>query len=196
MPGWIRARCERAGIRPDRDAVLHLARRTEGNLLAAQQEIDKLALLADGGTLSAEDVDAAVADSARYTVFRFADEALAGRSERALRMLGGLQREGVAPVLVLWALGKELRQLAIMREAVAGGASTASVIAAHRVWSSRKGLVQAALARLEPGVLYRLVALSERADRAAKGQSGEDAWQLLVRLTAGLASGRLVGEAA
>ena len=189
LPGWIDARCRQAGLSPDREAVLHLARRTEGNLLAAQQEIDKLALLSDGGTVTADDVEAAVADSARYTIFKCADEALAGRTDRALRMLGGLHREGVAATLVLWALGREVRQIAAMAEQVAAGAPITTVIDQHRVWSSRKGIMRAALSRIDGELAYALVTLTERADRAAKGQSGEDAWPRLLRLVAGLSTG-------
>uniref|UniRef100_UPI003297AB6D hypothetical protein n=1 Tax=Salmonella enterica TaxID=28901 RepID=UPI003297AB6D len=48
LPGWIEARMRSRGVRAGRDAVLRLAERVEGNLLAAAQEIDKLALLAGG----------------------------------------------------------------------------------------------------------------------------------------------------
>ena len=196
LPGWIHSRCVDAGLEPDREAVLHLARRTEGNLLAAQQEIDKLALLAPSRAVTVEDVEAAVADSARYNVFKLADEALAGRTDRALRMLGGLRREGVAATLVLWALGRELRQLAAMAEQVAAGAGVPRVLSQFRVWQKREGLFGAALSRVDCQLAYALVVLTERADRAAKGQSGEDPWQLLLRITAALASGRLADRAA
>ena len=76
------------------------------------------------------------------------------------------------------------------------GEAVSGVLSTHRVWSTRTGLVRAALARVELPVVYRLVALTDRADRAAKGQSGEDAWELLLRLAAGLSAGRIVGEAA
>ncbi|MEM9173331.1 MAG: DNA polymerase III subunit delta, partial [Pseudomonadota bacterium] len=98
LPGWINNRLRRQGLNASRDAVLQLARRVEGNLLAAKQEIDRLALECTGGELGVDDVENTVADSTRYTIFKLADEALAGRTPRALRMLAGLQREGLAPV--------------------------------------------------------------------------------------------------
>lgn len=196
LPGWINNRMQKEGLDAERDAVLHLARRVEGNLLAAQQEIDKLALLHAGGRITADDIDAAVADSSRFTVFKLADEAMAGRTERAIRMLGRLRREGAAAVLVLWALGKEVRQLASMREQLDNGGSMASLMSSNRIWKNRQGITGAALQRLDCQILYQLVAWVERADRAAKGQSGEDAWELLLTITAGLASGRAPGLAA
>lgn len=196
LPGWIESRMKRAGLTATRDAILHLARRVEGNLLAAQQEIDKLALIHDGQEITPENVDEAVADSARYNVFLLADEALAGRVTRALRMLGGLRREGVVPVLVLWALGRESRAIAAMVEQVAAGQREADVLKAHRVWSNRQPVIRQALARLSRPFAYQLIELTERADRAAKGQSSEDAWELLSQIIVILATGQSAGRAA
>ncbi|MEL6869272.1 MAG: DNA polymerase III subunit delta [Pseudomonadota bacterium] len=194
LPRWINERMQQAGLTVSRDAVLHLARRVEGNLLAAQQEIDKLALLSEGRELGVDDIDAAVADSTRFTVFKLADEALAGRCERALRMLGGLRREGLFPVLPAWALTKETRQLTAMSEAMASGRSISDVLSQWRVWSNRQNLYRGALQRLPLSVLVQLVALCERIDRAAKGQSREQPWQLLRHLTAALASSQIMAD--
>lgn len=196
LPGWIQGRLRSAGLTASRDAVLHLARRVEGNLLAAQQEIDKLALMHDGSEISPETIDDAVADSARYSVFLLADEAMSGRVNRALRMLGGLRREGVVPVLVLWALGREARMLAAMAEQLSVGRSEAEVMKSHRIWNQRQGIVRQALARIDRQSGYALVSLAERADRAAKGQSGENPWQLLTQMIVLLAGGRSNGQAA
>lgn len=196
LPTWINNRMRQQGMEAERDAILHLARRVEGNLLAAQQEIDKLALLHSGGRLGVAEIDAAVADSSRFTVFRLADEVLAGRVGRAVRMLGSLRREGVSPVLVLWALGRELRQLAVMREQLDDGVAAGALMSKYRVWNNRQGLVGASLQRLDLATLYALVALMDRADRAAKGQSGEDAWELLLTISVGLAAGQMPGQAA
>jgi DNA polymerase-3 subunit delta len=89
-----------------------LAERCEGNLLAAQQEIDKLALLWPGGTaVGAAEVAASSADSARFDVFQLGEAVRAADAARSLRILGGLQSEGAEPVLVLWALLRELRSM-------------------------------------------------------------------------------------
>ena len=81
-----------------------LAERTEGNLLAAHQELEKLKLSRGAGRSPPTAILASVADSARFDVFQLGEAVLAGDTERALRMLAGLRGEGIEPTLVLWAL--------------------------------------------------------------------------------------------
>ena len=108
LPDWLARRFRAAGLRCDAEGLELLAGRVEGNLLAAQQEIDKLSLLHPAGTaLTVDQVRAAVADGARFDVYQLGDAALAGDVERAVRVLGGLREEGTAAVLVLWALVRE-----------------------------------------------------------------------------------------
>ncbi|MDP9133239.1 MAG: DNA polymerase III subunit delta [Actinomycetota bacterium] len=119
LPAWIAERAARLGITFERGAAELIAERVEGNLLAAQQELEKLALLHPGARLDIEAVQVAVANSARYDVFQLADAALAGDAPRSLRILEGLRAEGAEPPLVLWALCRELRALAEVRGGVA-----------------------------------------------------------------------------
>ena len=119
LPQWIAARAARLGLRFEPGAAELLAERVEGNLLAAHQEIEKLALLRADGHADFEAVESAVANSARYDVFQLGEAALAGDVARALRILDGLRAEGVEPPLVLWALCRELRALADLRSGVA-----------------------------------------------------------------------------
>ncbi|HEY6453271.1 MAG TPA: DNA polymerase III subunit delta [Steroidobacteraceae bacterium] len=112
LPQWLRARARAAQLVLDEDAAELLAERCEGNLLAARQEIDKLALLLPcGAHVSAAEVATDSADSARFDVFKLAEAVRAADAPRALRVLGSLQAEGAAAVLVLWALLRELRAL-------------------------------------------------------------------------------------
>jgi DNA polymerase-3 subunit delta len=111
LPSWIRQRLSQAGLSASQDAVELIAARVEGNLLAAAQEIEKLKLMAEGGQITVETVQAAVADSARFDVFGLVDAILNGAAH-ALRMLEGLRGEGVEPPVILWALARELRLLA------------------------------------------------------------------------------------
>ncbi len=111
LPGWIAGRMQSVGLKPERDVVALIADRVEGNLLAAAQEIEKLRLLLGEGAVSVEDVSNAVADSSRYDVYKLTDAAMAGDATRAVRILSGLRAEGVEPVIVMWALTRELRTL-------------------------------------------------------------------------------------
>ncbi|HEY5791265.1 MAG TPA: DNA polymerase III subunit delta, partial [Gammaproteobacteria bacterium] len=145
LPGWIARRMRSRGLQPDAAATALLAERVEGNLMAAAQEIDKLLLLHGSGPVDADAVLRATTDSARYGVYDLVDAALGGQLARSLRILDGLRGEGTAETLVVWALAREVRGLAAMAREVARGQPVARVLQSHRVWSSRQGLVGAAL---------------------------------------------------
>jgi DNA polymerase-3 subunit delta len=158
LPQWLRARFAAAGLTANPDALALLAERSEGNLLAARQEIDKLAmLLPRGATVSVAEVAAGSADSARFDVFQLGEAVRGADAARALRILGGLRAEGAEPVLVLWALVRELRS----QEAAAPADARARA----------RGLPFA-----------RLATRAGRADRMAKGLSAGDPWDELALL--------------
>lgn len=190
LPKWIGGRMRLNGLDPDEDAVRLIADRVEGNLLAADQEIQKLRLLLGEGAVSATDVDAAVADSSRYDVYKLTDAAVAGDAARALRILGGLREEGIEPPLIVWALARELRVLARLASDVAAGAGLGAAMQRERVWRNRESIVRACIARHAPGDLYRLLQLARRVDAATRGRLSADPWQLAAELVYGLASGR------
>ncbi len=188
LPGWINARMKQAGLQPDRDAVQLIADRVEGNLLAAQQEIEKLRLLHGEGSITAEHVDAAVADSSRFDVYKLVDAAVGGNPSRALRILNGVRSEGVEPVIVMWALIRELRTLANLADSIRNGTDLSSAMRQARVWQNRQGLVRACIGRHQSGDFYTLLKRSRDADAAAKGQLRADPWQLATDIVLDLAS--------
>ncbi len=188
LPGWINVRMKQAGLQPERDAVQLIADRVEGNLLAAQQEIEKLRLLHGEGSITAEDVDAAVADSSRFDVYKLVDAAVGGNPSRALRILNGVRSEGVEPVIVMWALTRELRTLANLANSIRKGTDLSSAMRQARVWQNRQGLVRACIGRHQSGDFYTLLKRSRDADAAAKGQMRADPWQLATDIVLDLAS--------
>lgn len=187
LPAWISNRMQRAGLRPDRNAVRLIADRVEGNLLAADQEIEKLRLLLGECAVSVDDVNAAVANSSRYDVYKLADAAVGGDAPRALRILGGVRAEGIDPVVVVWALTRELRVLARLANSVQSGTELGSALQKSGVWRNRQAIVRSCVARHHRDDFYRLLKLARRADAAAKGQSGEDAWQLATDIVVAVA---------
>ncbi|MCC5860347.1 MAG: DNA polymerase III subunit delta [Gammaproteobacteria bacterium] len=187
MPGWIAARLRRQGLAADREAIELLASRCEGNLLAASQEIDKLALLVVAGQrIGVEEVLAWAGDSARFDVFRLADAALAGDARRALHVLAGLRREGVEPVLISWSLIKELRTLISLRAKLRSSSAIDRLLEAERIWPRRRPLFRKALLRLTPDRLAELQQLAARTDLAIKGQAHGQPWSLLGEFILGL----------
>lgn len=187
LPGWIAARMRKAGLQPERDVIALIADRVEGNLLAAGQEIEKLRLLLGEGPVSVEDVSNAVANSSRYDVYKLTDAALGGDAARAVRILGGLRSEGVEPVIVMWALTRELRTLSALDDVVRHGGNLGSAMQKKGVWSNRQGLVRSCMGRHQPGSFHRMLKATGRADAAAKGQRGGDPWQMACDIVIGMA---------
>jgi DNA polymerase-3 subunit delta len=187
LPAWITQRLRQRELHASPDAVQFLADQVEGNLLAADQEIEKLSLLYGTGALTLEQMQSAVADSARFDIFGLVDEAMRGQPARATRMLYGLQAEGMDPILILWALAREIRALALMAEQLARGSSVDQAMAQQHVWDKRKPLVRQALQRGKLPVWRRLLARCAQADRLIKGMGAGKIWNELLELTVAVA---------
>lgn len=192
LPGWVRQRLTARGLEATPEAVALLAERVEGNLLAAAQEVEKLVLLYGSGELDVDTVRAAVSDSARYDVFELADTALGGDAARCARILQGLRGEGSEPVLILWALVREVRALALIAAAAEGGAALDSLLQQHRVWDKRKPLYHAALKRHNARRWRLLLRRAARLDRIVKGAEPGNPWDELLQLSLLIAGVRIV----
>jgi len=189
LPQWLTNRAKQQGMTITSDALALLADRVDGNLLAAQQEIDKLALLADNQTIDAELVVQSVSDSSRYDVFDLTDACLTGDSPRALKILAGLRSEGIEPPVVLWALSRELRSLSIINSQLAQGQPAAQVFRKQGIWDKRQPAVNRALNRISTPLLHQLLQLAGDIDMAIKGARQGDTWDELSSLVFNLAAG-------
>lgn len=190
MPGWIGRRLKQRGVDATPDAVAALAERVEGNLLAAAQEVDKLALLRPAGRLDADGMLALVADSARYDVFRLTDTALAGDTTHALRMLASLRGEGEqVPPMLSW-IASQVQLLAQFSAVAERGGNVGQAMQQARLWDSKQGLFKRALGRGNARQFERLLADCARIDRIAKGRGAGDAWLELERLVVGIGNPR------
>jgi DNA polymerase-3 subunit delta len=169
LPGWLNTRAKQLGLQLERDAAMELAARTEGNLLAAQQELERLSLLMPGQTVSAEVISGSVADGARFDPFQLTDAALAQDVGRALRILFGLWREGVANPLIVWALGREAVALLNLWVELQTGAQVGQALQKHRIWDKRQPGYKKALRAHDEASVRRLMASAARADRVCKG---------------------------
>jgi DNA polymerase-3 subunit delta len=181
LPGWLRARAKLLQVEIEPKAAQLIVDRVEGNLLAANQELQKLALLTQGEPISAELVLQSVGDSARYDVFQLAEAAAAGDAARALRVLLGLKSEGAEPTLILWALVRELRGLwqARERDRLRTGVRAG--------WNQAATPAPRALSRLGKLPLDRLIMQASHTDRVIKGMAQGDAWSAITGLTGALA---------
>jgi DNA polymerase-3 subunit delta len=187
---WISQRLRAQGLVPGPEVAAMLAERVEGNLLAAAQEVDKLALLQGPGPLTAEQLGRAIADSARFDLFAIPDAALAGDRARMYRIIQGLAAEGTAEPLVLWVLAREVRLLARATFAAREGTRALDAfLTAERIWQNRQGPLRALLRRLPATFPPLLLGHCALADRQIKGLAPGDPWLTLTAIGDALAGG-------
>jgi DNA polymerase-3 subunit delta len=191
LPQWIAQRLAAQGQQVEsgeagQRTLAFFADRVEGNLLAAHQEITKLALLYPRGTLAFEQIEAAVLNVARYDVFKLGEAVLAGQAGRALRMLEGLRAEGEAAVLVHWTLAEDIRGLKRVKEALDAGKPMPVALREARAWGAKERLFERVAPLLTANALAALVEAAQVCDGLVKGLKHPDwplePWEGLKRL--------------
>jgi DNA polymerase-3 subunit delta len=195
LPQWIAQRLGALGLKVEpgeagQRSLQFFADRVEGNLLAAHQEIQKLALLfpaeAHGTGLSFAQIESAVLNVARYDVFKLSESVLAGQPERVQRMLDGLQAEGEAEVLVHYTLAEDIRALKRVKDAMAQGRPMPMALRENRIWGNKERLFERVLPRLSAVALADLLQSAHVVDGIVKGLKQPDwpasGWQALHRL--------------
>lgn len=182
LPGWIAGRLRRQQQSANKDTLEFLADRCEGNLLAAFQEVQKLALLFPTGELTFDQVKDAVMDVARYDIFKLSEAMLTGNAERFVRILDGLRAEGTATVLVLWTISEDIRTLGRVLQAVQRGGSIDGALRDARVWGPRQGLIGNAARRFKFPHIERAMQQAARLDKTIKGLRQGDVWDELLQL--------------
>jgi DNA polymerase-3 subunit delta len=177
---WLQRRAQKRGLQIEHDGIKALAARVEGNLLAASQEIEKLYILHGDSPISKQIIEGAVADNARFDVFKLTDCVLSGRVTRAVKILNGLKSEDVAAPVVVWALAREARLLIQIQTDLKLGQNKQLVFKKHRLWDKRQQLISSALSRMKINKLQQVLVLSAKADRQIKGREVGDCWETLL----------------
>jgi len=196
LPRWIAERLAAqgqhvaAGAEGQR-ALAFFADRVEGNLLAAHQEIQKLALLYPPGEIAFEQIETAVLNVARYDVFRLGEAVLAGHAARALRMLDGLRGAGEAAVLVHWTIAEDIRGLKRVKDALAAGRPLPLALREARVWGAKERVFERAVTLIGESAIAHLLDAAHVCDGLVKGIKHPDwpldPWEGLKRLVLMLA---------
>ena len=190
LPGWIAGRLRRQQQSADGDGLRFIAERVEGNLLAAHQEIMKLGLLYPAGALNLRQIQDAVLNVARYDLDGLREALLAGDVARLTRTLEGLQQEGEAPPLVLWAVTEEVRSLAQVRAGLDERQPLDVLLKNARVWGARQALFRRAVQRVDKVSIEAALMHSAHIDRMIKGAAGGgDVWAEFLRLGLALCRG-------
>lgn len=190
LASWISRRLATHGLQADTDALTLIVERVEGNLLAAQQEIERLALLYPSGLLTRDNVLEAVADSARFSITDLSQAALTGQQKRALRILSGLRDEAVPEVLILWSLTQEVRAASRTSEAHAVGTALDAALKSAGVWQNRVPALKQAISRHDVSSWLSMLLQCTTIDRQIKGQAPGSPWDALEALIVQLSGSR------
>lgn len=183
LPEWIAGRLRAQGQEADKETLDFIADRVEGNLLAAHQEVQKLALLFPAGAIAYEQAREAVLDVARYDVFNLGEALLEGNVLHLARMMDGLRGEGVAPPLVLWAIAEEIRTIGRVLDGVAAGKAPPQLWRDVRVWgNTHQQLMQQNCRRFTKEQVETAIAHAAKVDRMVKGLIRGDVWDELLQL--------------
>ncbi len=187
LPQWIANRLAQQGQHTSAQTLDFLAHQVEGNLLAANQEVQKLGLLYPQGELADATVREAVLNVSRYDAFQLGEAVLAGDTARTVRILQGLQDEGEQAVAVMNPLMWVLRPLVRIKQAEMRGENVMNAMTNARIYGDKQPLVKRALARLSLRQLEAALQKLADIDRTAKGVLLGDAWLEISRLCFGLA---------
>ncbi len=194
LAGWIAERAAAKGVILDHQAAMYLADLTEGNLLATDQELEKLALTNEPGlAISFEQLADSIARSARYSQYLLVDACLAGKAQRAVKILRGLRQEGLQPVQLIFPIQQALENLLELKQHQRADRLDRDVWQSLRIWASKQKLYGSALNRLSLDRIERLLRNCAKLDRLNKGRQvgaqGGDDWlaiQHLVNRLSGL----------
>lgn len=191
LPQWIAQRLNQQSQRVQagaegQQALQFFADRVEGNLLAAHQEVQKLALLYPQGEITLSQIESAVMNVARYDVFKLSDAVLAGKADRTQRMLDGLQAEGEPAVLVHWTLAEDIRSMKRIADSMSAGKPLGLALREQRVWGAKEKYFERILPNLQMAAIHKLLQAAHQVDGVVKGLKHPDwpsePWQALHRL--------------
>ena len=189
LPAWINTRLQQHGLEAEAAAVALFAERVEGNLLAAKQEVDKLALLfPQGHLISLQDAQESIANVARFDVFQLAAAWMSGNVRRTAHLLDGLAADDEEPVLLLWAIAEDVRTLIRLSAALKQGKTVQAVRNELRLWGDKQQYASQAAQRITPPRLIDALKTCAQIDRQIKGAQAGDAWATLRQLVMQLAT--------
>lgn len=191
LSGWIANRMRQRQLKPSPEAVKLLAEKVEGNLLAAAQEIDKLAINAPA-TVDIDDILQAVDDAAKFDVFKLVDAILQANFSRIMHILHGLKATGEEPIYILWALTREIRNMTSMAYAKNQGEALGVVFKKHGVWDKRVPMVKAALARFNEKQWAGFLQQAVKVDQVIKGVKAGNIWDELLDLSLAMSNKKVI----
>ncbi len=170
---WLQQRFRARDMEADNEVLAYISQHVEGNLLAADQEIEKLYLLLGPGKISYADVAEAVTSQSRYSVFELVDMLLVGNTRRVIKIITGLKAEGVVPVVINWALAKDIRLLVQASQDIS---SADFMLKRSGVWQSRIAMFRSCLSRHNQRSFQLMLKRCSYIDAASKGMVDSNVW--------------------
>ncbi len=188
--GWIEQRLRASNVQADAEAIELLVDRVEGNLLAAKQEIEKLAILYSNQSVGPREVLASVTDSSRYTIIDLIDAALGSETTRAIKVLNGLRAAGDSPVLICWHLGSEVRKINAVLSKIDRGENPSQAMFKSGVWKNKQPLVGRIIRERKRLFWLRASADCSYLDLLSKGMANGDLWTEIAAFVTRLSGSR------
>ena len=182
LPDWISRRLKLQDKQIERSAAELIAQKTEGNLLATRQELEKLCLLVTSNRITLENVQECVIDSSRYDVFALIEYALRGNGQRVINMLRGLRQEGIEPISIYGAIMWELRRICSISARISDGAPRDRVFNEYRVWNQRQAAINTVLKRFDNHQLSSLLKEAIQIDKSLKGAVNINPWEQMEKI--------------
>jgi DNA polymerase III subunit delta len=174
---WIMERLKNAGFEAPTLVVDRLLERTEGNLLAAKQAIEKWVINGTHPTLTLDAVDAVVEPSARFKIFELIDTALRGASSRTVQILAYLEQEGLTdPTLIVWLFNQEITKLIALAQQTQGALLNSATLTKAGIWKNREALIQTFLKRQTTQGLHAIFLQLKSVDDILKGRRPGNRW--------------------
>lgn len=190
LPAWLASRLKAQDQSADAQTLEFIADKVEGNLLAAYQEVQKLALLFPPRALTFDEIKASVLDVARFDVFDLGTVMLSGDAVQLVRMLDGLKGEGAAPPLILWSMSDEIRAVGRVLALQATGRPLQQALRDARIWGPRQQLIERNIGRFALTQVEAALVRAARIDRMIKGLARGDVWDELLQLGLGFSRRR------
>lgn len=187
---WIARRFRALGKDIDRQTAEYLIFTCGGLMTGLVPEITKIGTYAKGKTITQKDIDAVADPVLSAEVFRLSDAVVQGNYDRAAQILGDLLKMQTEPIVILAALGSQLRRIYTARMAIDSGKDKCWLM---ELWEMKsdypaKLLLQAAK-KTTAAWCGDAVTMCQVLDRRMKSEKGIDPAGelklLLVRLGAG-----------
>jgi DNA polymerase III subunit delta len=182
LPRWIKQRAQQFKLTLSDQAIQAICDQVEGNLLAAHQTLEKLSLTVGTGTIDDETVIAALSEHSRYDVFALTEACTAQQTAQIVKILASLKGEGIDPILILWAIHREMQLLLNIMDAISQGLSMDAAMNQQRLWDKRKQTLTRFLRTCKRKQLYQCLKSAAKIDRCVKGVEPGNAWDALLQL--------------